>query len=179
MQAGFEPSVPEGEREGRSQRGAWRTSRGCLGPGGRPGGSFASQMKEQIHLKFMEVNATPTSSLARAWVYQVRAARAGTWSMWLAAVPPALSIEPGTQWAPPKSVSVPTRLLPPHLRAPVPLVPSPYKPQPKFAFLHYGLQLGNSSGGYRQWKETLAPTVRWRESARRGGNSLKQLQQPI
>lgn len=87
--------------------------------------------------------ATPTSSLGRAWVYQVCAQERGPG---FAAVPPAFSTEPGTQWAPPKSGSVPTGLLPPPLPAPAPLGPKSLQtPAQVRLSLTWAAQLGNRS----------------------------------
>lgn len=89
-------------------------------------------------------------------------------------VPPAFSTEPGTQWAPPKSMSVPTGLLPPPLPAPAPLDPKSLQtPAQVRLSLPWAPQLGNQSPGLSTSEGNS------RQRARRGGNSLNQLEELI
>ena len=144
MHAGFEPSFPEGERARWCLRGARRTSRWCLGPEGRRGCCLGLSKETANPPEVAEkLTLLPTSSVGSAWVHQVRATRAGTWWRWFAAAHPALSTGPGTQWASPK-ISVCSNTAS-STTATGSWSFSPFKPQPKFAFLYRGLQLGPRS----------------------------------
>lgn len=120
MHTGFEPSALfQKQSAGWCPWGARRTSRGRLGRRSRRGGSLC-HCKETANPPEIGGNfhATPTSSLGRSWVYHVTCHKSGDPDGVIRRYTPRAQTEPGTEWAPPKSMSVPPGLPPPRLPTP-------------------------------------------------------------